>query len=440
MLDRSWVLICSVLLLANLGFADPVFESSSQIYFGGIVKERLSSKDRTKRYIYNDRGFLYLLERKAGDKTEVLKEYYPWGVLKQNFSEKQKFLINGLNEKARGVKPILTSQEDAVSLIRGFEDEQSKKLLPIDIRKPSFKNNMIDGEFAFYSEGNSPAQIMKANYDEGILSGQLSTFFKSSVDRFSGHIKNGVLDGEYRRYQDVEGSPVLREKGTYSKGVLDGIVTLYYGADRKFAEISLSRGIFDGPVRKYFKSGIIEETCAFSQGLREGECSVFEKNGQVIVKASYIKGKRTGAWTEWHDNGAKKREAKYINGKLEGEVISYFDTGKISKRENYKGNLLDGVSTHYNKDGSVRGSVSYKDNFKEGLTKVYHSSGKLELEVNFKGGVKDGLQRKYYETGELQEETQFSHGKQVGFSESYYKSGVKMGGGGTIDNRKPLGR
>lgn len=440
MLKRSLAFICGVSYFASSALANPALESGSQIYFGGIVKERMSSKDRTKRYIYNDRGFLYLVEKKAGEKTEVLREYYPWGVLKENYTDKVKFSSNGLNEKFRSVKPILTSQEDTSSLIRGFEDEQSRRLLPIDIRKPSFKNNMIDGEFAFYSEGNVPAQIMKANYNEGILSGPVSTFFKSSVDRFSGVIKNGVLDGEYRRFQDVEDSPVLREKGTYSKGVLNGVVTLYYGEERKFAEIPITRGILDGPIKKYFKSGIIEETCGFSQGLREGECSVFEKNGQVVVKANYNKGKRTGAWTEWYDNGSKKREAKYVNGKIEGEVISYFESGKIAKRESYKGNLLDGVSTHYHKNGSLKGSVAYKDNLKEGPTKVYHQSGKLELEVNFKGGVKEGLQRKYYDTGELQEETKFSKGKQVGFSQSYYKSGVKMGGGGTIDTERPLGR
>jgi antitoxin component YwqK of YwqJK toxin-antitoxin module len=420
--------------------ANPALESSSQIYFGGIIKERLSEKDRNKKYIYNERGFLYLVEKKLGDKTEVLREYYPWGTLKEDFTTKAKFLGNGLHERMRDLKPLLTSQEDASSLIRGYEDEKTKRLLPIDIRKPSFKNNMIDGEFAFYSEGSSPAQVMKANYDEGILSGPISTFFKSSVDKFSGFTANGVMAGEYRRFQDVEDSPVLREKGTYSKGVLDGVVTLYYGEDRKFAEISLMRGILNGPVKKYFKSGIVEESCGFSDALREGECSVFEKNGQVVVKANYSKGKRTGSWTEWHDNGSKKREAKYIHGKLDGEVLSYHNNGKISKRENYKSNLLDGVSTHYNKDGSIKGSVLYKDNLKDGSTKVYYPSGKLELEVNFKSGVKDGLQRKYYETGELQEETKFSNGKQVGFSQSYYKSGVKMGGGGAIDNSRPLGK
>jgi antitoxin component YwqK of YwqJK toxin-antitoxin module len=436
MFSRKCFALGVLLGIAELGFAAPGLESSYQLYFGGIKKEARDSTDENIKFIYSKHGFLHIIEQKNGEKTEIVREFYANGVLKQEVLAGQtvKYLENGFSESTLGAKPLLTVHEEIKTLIRGLEGRATDRLLPAEMTKPSFDpEHFIEGEFAFFSEGTSPTVLMKANYDSGVIVGRLVSLFPSGHREFEGEFTNGMLSGAYTRYKDVKGETSLREKGTYNSGILDGPVTLYFDKDKVFAEISVKMGIIDGPVKKFHLNGSVEESCQFQAGARVGSCKVFSAEGKTIVSGNYDGGKRQGLWEEWYTNGQPKRVANYQSGKLNGEILSYHQNGKIAKKESYKNNLLDGPSSHYDPNGSIKGSAEYKANVKSGSMKIYYPNGRVEMEANFKDGRKDGLQKKFYDTGEIAEETNYSEGRQVGFSQSYYKSGVKMGGSGAMD-------
>jgi antitoxin component YwqK of YwqJK toxin-antitoxin module len=437
-MNRYGVFFAALLIgISATAFGSPAFESSYKMYLGGVRESRPSAEDKNQATIFGDRGFISRIEQKNGDKTEILREYHLNGALKVDATSNppKNYLENGIAEELKSVKPLLTSQEDLVGLIRGSEAYGTDRLLPVDIRRPSFDmDRFIEGDFAFYSEGLTPTILMRAAYKGGIISGDVTLLFNSGVKKFEGKVVDGVLDGDYARFKDEKGKPVLRETGSFSGGLLNGVVTLFYKENKKYAEVTLKDGILDGPIRKFHQNGKMEETCQFASGVRLGECKVFSEEGKVLVSGNYDSGRRNGKWEEWYENGQNRRQATYSQGSLEGEVISYHSNGKISRKENYRSNKLEGEAIHYNEDGSLKGTALYANNQKSGLMKIYYPSGKLELEVNFKNGFKEGIQKRYYETGELLEEINFARGKQVGFSQSYYKTGVKMGGAGAMDS------
>lgn len=132
-------------------------------------------------------------------------------------------------------------------------------------------------------------------------------------------LSKGIIDGDYSRYRDG----VLREKGTYIKGIRDGIFTEYYQDGVTPRKITpMQQGKIEGMVKTFFRNGKTDSEKEYRQGAEHGRERRFDSTtGEQIFEANYIDGKKEGEeWEIYEDSRSlwSKITQHYRNGKLHG--------------------------------------------------------------------------------------------------------------------------
>ncbi|MBO5186610.1 MAG: hypothetical protein J6B91_06115 [Prevotella sp.] len=146
-----------------------------------------------------------------------------------------------------------------------------------------------------------------------------SYHIKRGLDVEAVKLKDGVVDGEYRRYRYDE----LREAGRYVKGKRDGLFTEYHvGGKVVQKETPMNNGNIDGTVRIYFSNGKIDTEKEYRMSVENGvERRYDNTTGEQVFETHYADGKKEGEEWETADNGNGTRSRvvrHYKNGQLHG--------------------------------------------------------------------------------------------------------------------------
>jgi len=125
-------------------------------------------------------------------------------------------------------------------------------------------------------------------YKEGIINGRNYTQFENGQLHHESFYKNGVLHGEYKRYD-------------YSDNY-----------------------IYDWPVE--FD---LAYECIFNEGLKNGVEVHYHRGGPARLRCNYKNGKKHGSEIYYNSNGNIERETSYNDGKKDGVEKIYDESGNV---------------------------------------------------------------------------------------------------------------
>lgn len=138
-------------------------------------------------------------------------------------------------------------------------------------------------------------------------------------------LKDGVIDGDYRRYRNGE----LRESGKYVKGKREGDFTEYHSGGKTVRKtIPMKDGRIDGVVRTYFSDGSLDTEKTYRMSVEHGAERRYDNaTHRQVFETHYIDGKKEGEEWETADNGngTQSRIVRHyadglLNGKYRNEL------------------------------------------------------------------------------------------------------------------------
>ncbi|UII22245.1 rhomboid family intramembrane serine protease [Fulvivirga ligni] len=153
-----------------------------------------------------------------------------------------------------------------------------------------------------------------------------------------------------------------------------------------------SLGRWNGPVRDYFRNGAIQMKGTYKKGIKDGVFLYYTEDSVYSAVGRYQNEDRVGKWEEFHKNGSLAQEVRYAersylinawneNGDLqvsngEGDIIKTYDGGIIASYQHFTNGLKDSLSFGY----YANGQPYFKEFFDQGrLTKgiSYSKDGEM---------------------------------------------------------------
>jgi antitoxin component YwqK of YwqJK toxin-antitoxin module len=186
----------------------------------------------------------------------------------------------------------------------------------------TYKENKRDGEWSYFTEDGKET---KGIYDNG----------KKDSGEFWINVKT---DGGWEETENEtpDDNKVWRGLFTYSDGVWNGLVVLYWMNGHKRSEGLWGRGGGQGKWVRYYESGKVEWEGNYVDGKQEGKWVGYYKDGKVDWEVNYVDGKQEGKWVKYYESGEIRWEGNYVDGKREGEWVWYDRGGNITDEDIYK--------------------------------------------------------------------------------------------------------
>lgn len=180
--------------------------------------------------------------------------------------------------------------------------------------KGQFKDDKPVGTFTYYYKSTKVKAIIKFDANSSRSSALL--YHETGVIMGRGIYKDMKKDSIWEYYGP---SGRLSTKETYTKGVLNGNLIVYYvpedpndKSQRPAKVTPYKNGVINGDVIEYFDSGVIKSKTSYVNGKKEGIATINHPNGKPMVTERYIHGVQHG-WQLAHDEAGKEIGRKYYN-------------------------------------------------------------------------------------------------------------------------------
>ena len=170
-----------------------------------------------------------------------------------------------------------------------------------------FVNGKEVGHFFFYKEHNQSRPYLIKNF--------LPNSHVAEVQFFS---NSGVIESE--------GKMIKRDRvGTW----------LYYAADGKsiVLEENYKKGLLDGVVKVYYKDGSLTEESYYKNGLLHGSSKRYTDKSKLISNIPYVKGKIHGKVFYYNNDGVIRETGHYDMEKRVGRWEFYIDGELVGVEE-----------------------------------------------------------------------------------------------------------
>jgi antitoxin component YwqK of YwqJK toxin-antitoxin module len=135
----------------------------------------------------------------------------------------------------------------------------------------------------------------------------------------------------------------------------------------------------NGPFEKFYKrrnSGLLKEKGNYKNGNLDGTWQDYYENGQVRTRGNYLEGIPFGLWEYFTEEGLLERKTTYNKkGSEEGYFENYHMNGKIKSRGFYKNQQYDGLWELFYQNGQISQRGNFKDGEKVGQWEYFHESG-----------------------------------------------------------------
>ena len=135
----------------------------------------------------------------------------------------------------------------------------------------------------------------------------------------------------------------------------------------------------NGPFEKFYKhrnSGLLKEKGNYKNGNLDGDWQDYYENGQERTKGNYIEGIPFGLWEYFTEEGLLRRKTTYNKkGSEEGYFENYHMNGKIRSRGFYKNQQYDGLWELFYQNGQISQRGNFKDGERVGRWEYFHESG-----------------------------------------------------------------
>jgi antitoxin component YwqK of YwqJK toxin-antitoxin module len=292
----------------------------------------------------------------------------------------------------------------------------------------------------------SPTVVLGEKLTFGDLEERNGLFYeKSSNVPFSGKV-SGVLKGErWTRFS----------QGEFNKGKKNGPWNEYYDPDHLAVKGSYKDGVKDGLWISYsdIEPSIVTERGKFKNGHKEGKWIGKHVDGFPDYEGNYVRGVREGQWIEYERIKQTFVRSRWVgiykNGEKVGLWTRYWGESdqKIWEAGVYKNSKREGLWKSYWSNGGDNNPLwetgKFKEGYKHGPWDSYHENGQLWESGKFDAGKRIGVWKIYAFDGSLRFEgeiNQVKNGIKVDFwveensfsgydwfEKGMYKNGQKEG-------------
>lgn len=170
----------------------------------------------------------------------------------------------------------------------------------------TFQNGKEVGEFRFYSENNSKFPTIVRQFDSDGLS-KVFFYSENGVPESKGSMNGKLRVGKWI-YFDKNGKTVLSEEN-YKDGVLDGELITFYPDGKPTEVYPYKNGKIDGMMRRFSNEGIVLDEVMYKDGLRNGPAKYYNTNGQLLYSGMYQNDIKVGNWV-YTENGNRDQFLK----------------------------------------------------------------------------------------------------------------------------------
>lgn len=120
--------------------------------------------------------------------------------------------------------------------------------------------------------------------------------------------QNGLLHGKKTEYwKDSK----VRKEANYKAGVLDGVFKTYNSKGLLLEDLNYKDGKKDGDFKYYWSDGKLLKTEKWTMGVKDGEFKTFYIQQFPQTIENYKKGKKDGFWQEFYPDQKIKRQTTY---------------------------------------------------------------------------------------------------------------------------------
>ena len=100
----------------------------------------------------------------------------------------------------------------------------------------------------------------------------------------------------------------MEKIANYDKGLLEGEVKTFYSENRIQTLSNYVKGVLDGKIISFFENGNIKEEGTYKNGKLEGDYALFHPNQAKAAHMHYKGDMLHGKMIQWYENGAVKSE------------------------------------------------------------------------------------------------------------------------------------
>lgn len=327
----------------------------------------------------------------------------------------------------------------------------------------NYKKGLVYGKVVHYHLGKDfPRKIehykILGKENKSVLHGIYKTFSVEGKLNEEYNFKNGEKDGGYILYHY---NSKIKEKGTYTKGLLSGQVLKYNFSgqlisDNKYkvinnpdyksknesnlpAKISLLHGI-----QRTYSNGEIHTEHSFKLGKKDGICKDYfqNNNGKLRSEIEYKDDKPHGTMVYYHSNGKVEKTGKYYSeikykdslykNVYDGEFITYQENGMKQSEVQWKNYRLNGYSIQYHRGTEVISQKTlYINSLKSGLEEYFDVKGNKNKEIYYEIAEEDGklvsrktLTETSWQNGVITLSVEWKNGKRNGYVKDFYPNGT----------------
>ena len=269
-------------------------------------------------------------------------------------------------------------------------------------RQGKYKNGKEVGISKYYGENGD--LYLKRHFNNSTSEVELEKTYTNSILTGRFEMKNGIRNGSYSIYRN---NSILKEKGTYLDGYLDGAIK-YFDEKQQLDKEVFYEGRTDilSVDYSYWDDGTLKSKFTNNQGSKNSNWKFFNEQGNLICDANLIEIKAftlDGVLKGYYENGSPKFVKYYNNGVLEKNSSIYYD----KNNDVIENGIIFDYYKDPNPDGVAQLAYEYeiKNSLKNGFYQRWRSDGTIRMQGFFEDGfIEDGFEE-YNKDGKLIEST-----------------------------------
>lgn len=223
-----------------------------------------------------------------------------------------------------------------------------------------FSNGKQHGTDTTYYQSGCPQVV--TSYIKGVENG-IWTYYNdsSALEAWQISYLNGQKQGrsiywkQYISGTDASGNTIYERDTTkienYNNGLLHGLKTEYWKGSKLRKEVFYQSGLLDGAFKAYNSKGILTQDLNYKAGKKDGAFKYYFENGVLLKTEVWDDGEKDGNFITYYIQGFVQLSENYKNDMKEGWFEERFPDNTIQRQALYKKDVL--IEEHvYDKNGN----------------------------------------------------------------------------------------
>ncbi len=170
-----------------------------------------------------------------------------------------------------------------------------------------FENGKEIGVFKYFSIENSKQPIVIKTFSSNNHKANVKFYNKEAILESDGTMNGKLRIGKWNFYQP-DGISLLSVEN-YINGILEGEVLTYYSNGKITEILHYKSGKLNGVVKQFSKIGSVLNHVNYVDGKLNGLAQYYDENGELIYKGNYKDDVKVGKW-EHYKNGKQVKKDK----------------------------------------------------------------------------------------------------------------------------------